>query len=108
MNFKIINGDCELLNICFYLAVSVLISLRGISDGLMPRQLNQFSMLGLNMTPLFAEIYSWVLFLKSAVELNYSVLITLIYAVLIYQMGVKMRGAKEKVHEFIIIAVGFA
>jgi hypothetical protein len=41
-----------------FLAVSVLISLRDISDGLMPRQLNQFSMLGLNMTPLFAEIYS--------------------------------------------------
>lgn len=42
----------------FAKAVSVLISLRDISDGLMPRQLNQFSMLGLNMTPLFAEIYS--------------------------------------------------
>lgn len=44
--------------VSFAKAVSVLISLRGISDGLMPRQLNQFSMLGLNMTPLFAEIYS--------------------------------------------------
>lgn len=42
----------------FSKAVSVLISLRDITDGLMPRQLNQFSMLGLNMMPIFAEIYS--------------------------------------------------
>ena len=41
-----------------FLAFNVLYKLRNISDRLMPRQLAQFSMLGLNMTPLFSEIYN--------------------------------------------------
>ena len=42
----------------YFLAFNVLYKLRNISDRLMPRQLAQFSMLGLNMTPLFSEIYN--------------------------------------------------
>lgn len=42
----------------FAKAFNVLYKLRNISDRLMPRQLAQFSMLGLNMTPLFSEIYN--------------------------------------------------
>ncbi|CAG5114102.1 Oidioi.mRNA.OKI2018_I69.chr2.g8173.t1.cds [Oikopleura dioica] len=44
--------------VSFARAVSVLTQLRNISDQLMPRQLNDFNVLGVNMSPLFAEIYS--------------------------------------------------
>jgi len=42
----------------FAKALYVLVKLRDISDGLMPQQLNNFELLGLNMQPLFCEIYN--------------------------------------------------
>jgi len=42
----------------FAKALYVLVKLRDISDGLMPQQLNHFELLGLNMQPLFCEIYN--------------------------------------------------